>query len=55
MITATCDLDMAKSYKTSVFNFARHREIDHYGLITATTGVVSPAEGEALEKKLRQG
>ena len=44
---------MAKSYKTSVFNFARHREIDHYGLITATTGVVSPAEGEALEK-LRQ-
>ena len=55
LITAICDLDMAKSYKTSVFNFARHREIDHYGLITATTGVVSPAEGEALEKKLRQG
>ena len=50
LITAACDLDLAASYKSTVFNFALHREPQHYGLITATKGAVSPADGVALEK-----
>ena len=44
LITAACDLDECTSYKSSVFDFARHREPQTYGLITATKGVVSPDE-----------
>ena len=50
LITAACDLDLAASYKSTVFNFARHREPEHYRLITATKGDVTPEEGVALEK-----
>ena len=50
LITAVCDLDVCQSYKRSVFNFAMHREPEHYGLITATKGAVSPADGERLER-----
>jgi len=42
LIVARCDLDMGKSYKSTVFNFARHREPQHYGLITARKGAVEP-------------
>jgi N-carbamoyl-D-amino-acid hydrolase len=35
---ARCDLDLCQSYKTSIFNFAKHRRIEHYGLITERTG-----------------
>ncbi len=35
---ARCDLDLCKSYKTSIFNFARHRRPEHYGLIVERTG-----------------
>jgi predicted amidohydrolase len=35
---ARCDLDLCTSYKTSIFNFAAHRRIEHYGLITSQTG-----------------
>ena len=34
MIVARCDLDMAKVYKETVFNFSAHRRAEHYGLIT---------------------
>ena len=50
LITAVCDLDVCQSYKRSVFNFAMHREPEHYGLITATKGAVSPADGGRLER-----
>jgi hypothetical protein len=30
--------------KETVFNFAKHRRIEHYGIITEQTGVVEPAE-----------
>jgi predicted amidohydrolase len=33
-----CDLDLCTSYKTSIFNFARHRRPEHYTLITERTG-----------------
>ncbi len=35
---ARCDLDLCNSYKSSIFNFARHRRPEHYGLITERTG-----------------
>jgi hypothetical protein len=31
---ASCDLDDCTSYKTTVFDFARHRQPDQYGLLT---------------------
>lgn len=39
---ARCDLDLCQSYKQSVFNFERHRQPQHYGLITSQKGVVIP-------------
>lgn len=39
---ARCDLDLCVSYRTSVFDFARHRRIEHYGRITAQTGATPP-------------
>ena len=41
---ARCDLDLGKSYKNSVFNFARHREPEHYRLIVERKGAVPPEE-----------
>ncbi|WP_375593165.1 N-carbamoyl-D-amino-acid hydrolase [Algihabitans albus] len=38
LITAACDLDLGKSYKQSVFDFARHREPAHYRLIIESKG-----------------
>lgn len=42
LIVARCDLDLAQKYKQSMFNFEKHRRIEHYGLISAQTGSVSP-------------
>ena len=39
---ARCDLDLTTSYKSTVFNFARHRRPEHYGLITTRTGAEPP-------------
>lgn len=39
-----CDLDRCNFGKTTIFDFARHRRIEHYGLITSQTGVVVPQE-----------
>lgn len=41
---ARCDLDLGNSYKNSVFNFARHREPEHYRLIVERKGAVPPQE-----------
>lgn len=41
---ARCDLDLGKSYKNSVFNFARHRQPQAYGLIVERKGAVPPPE-----------
>ncbi len=53
LITAACDLDLGRSYKTQIFNFARHREPRHYALITALKGAVTPEEGERIEAAAR--
>jgi hypothetical protein len=40
-----CDLDATQFGKQTIFDFARHRRIEHYGRITAQTGVIPPPEG----------
>lgn len=42
LVTATCDLDLSTLYRQHMFNFAAHRRIEHYGLITQQTGIVLP-------------
>ena len=39
LITASCDLDLGRSYKETVFNFARHRRPEHYRFIVERAGV----------------
>jgi N-carbamoyl-D-amino-acid hydrolase len=43
LIVYDCDLDQGRYIKDTVFNFAAHRRIEHYGLITARTGAEPPA------------
>ena len=40
-----CDLDLCQSYKGTVFNFAKHREPQHYRLIVERKGAIPPPEG----------
>jgi predicted amidohydrolase len=42
LATARCDLDLTRSYKDTVFNFARHRRPEHYRLIVERTGAIPP-------------
>jgi len=42
LVVADCDLDECAFGKRTVFNFAAHRRIEHYGLITQQTGESPP-------------
>lgn len=42
LIVADCDLDAAVFGKETMFDFARHRRIEHYSRITAQAGVIPP-------------
>ncbi len=42
LIVADCDLDSCTFGKETVFNFAAHRRIEHYGLITESAGAIPP-------------
>jgi predicted amidohydrolase len=44
VIAATCDMAMGDYIRRTVFNFAKHRRVEHYGLITERTGAVPPPE-----------
>ncbi len=44
LVAAAIDLDDTRFNKTTIFNFAAHRRIEHYGLITARTEAVPPPE-----------
>jgi predicted amidohydrolase len=44
LIVATCDLDMGAYIKRTIFNFEKHRRIEHYRLITERTGAIPPPE-----------
>ena len=43
LITAACDLDYARQCRRVMFDFERHRQIEHYGIITAQRGETPPA------------
>ena len=42
LVVADCDLDACTFGKETIFNFAAHRRIEHYGLITQRTGAIAP-------------
>jgi predicted amidohydrolase len=44
LVVADCDLDATIFGKRTVFDFARHRRVEHYGRITSQTGVILPPE-----------
>src|SRR5580693_2882056 len=44
LLVYPCDLDATIFGKNTIFDFARHRRIEHYGLITSRVGAVPPPE-----------
>ena len=44
LIVHGCDLDMCKDAKSNIFDFAAHRRIEHYGLISERTAAKPPDE-----------
>lgn len=44
VITFACDLELGAYIRRSVFDFDRHRRIEHYGLIANQTGIVIPED-----------
>jgi predicted amidohydrolase len=44
LIVHPCNLDLTAFGKTTIFDFAKHRRIEHYGLISSRTGAVPPPE-----------
>jgi hypothetical protein len=44
LCVARCDLDLTRSYKSTTFNFAVHRQPQAYGLIVERKGAVPPPE-----------
>jgi hypothetical protein len=42
VFTARCNLEISRYNKEAMFNFAEHRRIEHYQLITQQTGASAP-------------
>jgi N-carbamoyl-D-amino-acid hydrolase len=42
ILVHSCDLDATRFGKETIFDFERHRRIEHYGRITSQTGVIEP-------------
>jgi predicted amidohydrolase len=42
LLVHNCDMDATKFGKATVFDFKRHRRIEHYGRIVSQTGVIYP-------------
>ncbi|CAK7199807.1 hypothetical protein SEUCBS139899_002493 [Sporothrix eucalyptigena] len=42
LLVATLDLDLCKRQKATIFNFANHRRVEHYGRIVEQVGVEEP-------------
>ena len=42
LVICRCDLDLVKPYKEMLFDFAKHRRIEHYGRIGTQTGATPP-------------
>jgi len=45
IVSYDCDLDIGRDIKENIFNFAKHRHIEHYRIITEQAGAVPPEEG----------
>ncbi len=45
VVAFACDLDLGAYIKRTVFNFAKHRRIEHYRLITERTAAEPPGAG----------
>ncbi len=45
LVVYDCDLDVGRDIKENIFNFEKHRRIEHYRILTEQTGVVPPEEG----------
>jgi predicted amidohydrolase len=48
LVVASCDLDRCREIQDNIFNFALHREPQHYGLITERKGAVLPGGGRGV-------
>jgi predicted amidohydrolase len=46
LVVHACDLDATRFGKETIFDFARHRRIEHYGLITSRTGAEPPSPSD---------
>ncbi len=44
LIVHACDLDDCVFGKETIFDFGRHRRIEHYGIIAEQTGVIEPGD-----------
>jgi N-carbamoyl-D-amino-acid hydrolase len=44
VVVARCDMDMGALYRRTIFDLARHRQPQHYGLIVERKGPVPPPE-----------
>ena len=42
LLAHACDMDACNFGKATIFDFKRHRRVEHYGRITAQTGVIRP-------------
>lgn len=42
LVVADCDLDACASYRTTTFDFERHRRPEHYEIITTQRGPIPP-------------
>jgi N-carbamoyl-D-amino-acid hydrolase len=42
LLVFPCDLDATRFGKETIFDFARHRRIEHYARITSQVGVLPP-------------
>ncbi len=42
VLVHACDLDATRFGKDTIFDFKRHRRIEHYGTITSQVGVIEP-------------
>ncbi|MGE0845258.1 MAG: N-carbamoyl-D-amino-acid hydrolase [Flavobacteriaceae bacterium] len=54
VISYNCDLELGAYIRRSVFNFAKHRRIEHYGPITSQTGVELD-DAEAMPALMSRG
>jgi predicted amidohydrolase len=44
VIVADCDLERGRYIRETVFDFAQHRRIEHYGIIAEQTAAEAPPE-----------